>query len=99
MGHGAADLSRLEVGDDNNLLANHVFRGIRLGDAGNNLADLTAHVNLGAKQLVRSGDFFTRFHRTNLEVDFEEIVKFDQGNTFRYHLWRRGLAFGNRRTS
>ena len=75
----AHHLARRQVGDDHDGLADHGFRLVRLGDAGENGARLRfAGVDLQLQQLLRLRHALGLEHLADLQLDLHEVVDGDQ---------------------
>src|SRR2546421_4916032 len=70
----AAELARLEVGDDDHLAADELLRLVVFGDAGENLARLRlAEVYGEAEQLVGLRHALRRQHLAHAHLDLREV--------------------------
>jgi len=79
VGFEAAHFAGGEVGDDDDLAADEVFRGVPLGDAGEDLALFVAEVDFEAEELVGFGDALGDEDLGYAELDFYEVVDGDLG--------------------
>src|SRR5690625_2980448 len=75
----AAQLHRLQVGDDDDLLALQVFRLVMLLDARDDLALLGAYLQLQDQQAVGLRVLFGVDHRRHAQLELREIVDGDLG--------------------
>ena len=79
MGLEAAHFAGGEVGDDDDLAAYEFFRGVELGDAGEDLAAaFGAEVDFEAEELVGFGDALGEEDFGYAEFDFDEVVDGDR---------------------
>src|SRR2546421_5375302 len=75
----AAELARLEVGDDDYFAPDQFFRLVVFGDARENLSRLgLAEVNGEAQELVRLRHALCREHFADAHLDLREVVNRDE---------------------
>src|SRR5260370_37798796 len=79
MGLQTAHLAGGEVGDDDDAASDEFFGGVRLGDAGEDLALLVAEVELEAEELVGLGYALGDDDLCDAEIDLDEVVDGDLG--------------------
>ena len=79
VGLEAAHFAGGEVGDDDDAAADEFFRGVALGDAGEDLAgrEVGAEVYFEAEELVGFGDALGDVDLGDAEFDFDEVVDGD----------------------
>ena len=77
VGFQAAHLAGSEVGDDGDALSDEFFRGVELGDAGEDLAAFGAEVDFEAEELVGLGDALGDDDLRDAEIDLGEVVDGD----------------------
>ena len=79
VGLEAAHLAGGEVGDDDDAASNEIFRGVPLGDAGEDLTLFVAEVDLEAEEFVGLGDALGDEDAGDAEVYLGEVVDGDLG--------------------
>ena len=70
----SADLSRLQVYKNHNLLANHLLRAVGAADTGYDLTYLASDLHLRAEQLISFRNSFAGKDLTYLKLQFCEII-------------------------
>ena len=73
----ATQLARLQIHDDHHFAAHQLFRLIRRGDSGDDLADFVADVHHHFQQFVGAGHAFGGLHLADAHLHFGEIVDAD----------------------
>ena len=72
-------LARREVGDDDDAAPDEVFRGVPLGDAGEDLTLFEAEIDFESEQFVGLGDALADQHLGNAKLYLREVVDGDLG--------------------